>query len=377
MMNKDKVATKTEVDPERIDMVRRMWLMLLSGVYTPRYIRKVANEEWGFTVRQTRKTGGGPIALSSIYRMFNNPFYAGWISHNGELVGKHELGIITLEEFDYAQKILGRRGKPRTGIHEYAYTGLMKCGECGCSIVGKTNTKYLKREKRTKTYVHYYCTRKSDARPCTQSIYTSLEAFEAQVDAELAKYTIMPEFRDLALKILNRNHKIETITRSRIYDMQQSKRKQVQDQIDSLVDMRTRNLLDDEEYLAQRNRLKADLARANESLNATNGRADSWLELTEKAFDFATYARVRFRDGDLATKRGILITLGQNLTLKDQKLSLTPSKWLVPIAENYPAIEAEYLRRARTNKNASSTEALASVSDSWRASRDSNPGHPA
>ena len=380
IMNKDKVVTRTAFDPERIDTVKRMWRMLLSGVYTPRQIRTIANEEWGFTVRKTRKTGGGPIGLSSIYRLFNNPFYAGWVSHNGELVGKHDLAIVTLDEFDYAQKLLGKRGKLRTGVNEYAYTGLIKCGECGCSIVGKTNTKFLKGEKRMKTYVHYYCTRKSEARPCTQSIYTSLEAFEAQVDAELAKYAILPEFRDLALEILNRNHKIEVRDRSQIYNMQQTKRKQVQKQLDNLVDMRTRNLLDDDEYMSQRNRLKVELVRADENLQSTNARADNWLELTEKAFNFATYARIHFKEGDPETKRGILVTLGQNLTLKDRKLSLTPSKWLVPIAEQYPAIEAEYLRKVRTSKKATpkvKEMALASVSDEWRARRDSNPRHPA
>lgn len=377
---KDKVVTQTVFDPERIDLVKKMWGMLLSGVYTPRQIRKIANEEWGYTLRPTKKTGGKPIGLSSVYRMFNNLFYTGSVVHEGEVYGgKHE-GIITLDQFDKAQLILGNRGKPRTGVNQYAYTGLLKCGVCGCSIVGKTNNKFLKGEKRVKTYIHYYCTRKSDVRPCNQSIYTSLEAFEAQVDAELAKYTILPEFRDLALEILNRSHKVEAHERSKIYTMQQSKRKQIQEQLDNLVDMRTRNMLDDEEYTTQRIRLKGELARADEGLRATETRADDWLELTEKAFNFATYARVHFQNGDSATKRSILMTLGQNLTLKDQKLSLTPSKWLVPIAEKYAEVEAEYLKRVRTNKKATpkvKEMALASVSENWRARRDSNPRHPA
>ena len=247
-------------------------------------------------------------------------------------------------------------------------------------LSAKTNTKFLKGENRMKTYVHYYCTRKSDIRPCNQSIYTSVEAFEAQVDVELAKYTILPEFRDLALEILNRNHKVEVHERSKIYIMQQSKRKQGQAQLDNLVDMRTRDLLDDEEYATQRNRLKAKLLRIDENLRGTETRANDWLELTEKAFNFATYARVHFNKGDTATKRGILMTLGQNLTLKDQKITLTPNEWLVPIAENYPAIEALYLSKVRTNKKATpkvKEMALASVSGKWRARRDSNPRHPA
>ncbi len=379
--NKDKIVTKTVDDPERIEQVKRMWQMLLSGLYTPRQIRKIANEEWSFILKRTAKTGGGPIGLSSLYRLFNNPFYAGYIRHNGELYEGGHNPIISLKDYDYAQTILGKRGKPRTGVNGYAYTGLIKCGECGCSIVGKTNQKFVKREGKMVAYIHYFCTRKSDKRPCNQSVYTSVDDMEKQIDAELAKYTILPEFRDLAVEILNRSHKAEMVDRAKTYATQQVRRKQVQEQLDGLVDMRTRNLLDDdEEYISQHTRLKAELARVDEGLRSTETRAESWLELTERAFDFATYARAHFQEGDLLTKRDILMTLGENFLLKDKKLTLQQSEWLVPIGKYYPAIEAEYLRRVGTNQKASpkvKEEALVSVSESWRARRDSNPRHSA
>lgn len=375
-----KVRTRTVNDPERYDLVKDMWNMLLSGRYTPRQIRKVANEEWGYTLRKTRKTGGSPIGLSTMYRMFNNPFYAGYIQHMGTLTKGHHQPMITMEEFDLAQKILGERGKPRTGINAHAYTSLIKCGECGCSIVAKTNMKYVKRDDKMAVYVHYYCIRKSDARPCDQTKYTKLEDLEAEIDTQLAQYTILPEFRDWALDILNRSHKIEVSERSKLYAVQQQKRQQLQEQLDKLVDMRTSDLLDDDEYLTQKNRLKGQLVRADDMLRNTEKRADNWLELSEKAFDFATYARVRFSEGDIATKRDILMTLGANFKLKDHKLTLDPSEWLKPIAEMYPAVETEYLRRVGTNKKTTPQmreAAFSEINHSWRARRGSNPRHPA
>lgn len=375
-----KVRTRTVNDPERYGRVKDMWNMLLSGRYTPRQIRKIANEEWGYTLRKTRKTGGTPIGLSTIYRMFNNPFYAGYIQHMGTLTQGHHQPMITMEEFDLAQKILGERGKPRSGINAHAYTSLIKCGECGCSIVAKTNMKYVKRDDKMAVYVHYYCIRKSDARPCDQTKYTKLEDLEAEIDTQLAQYTILPEFRDWALEILNRSHKIEVSERSKLYAMQQQKRQQLQEQLDKLVDMRTSDLLDDDEYLIQKNRLKGQLVRADDKLRNTEKRADNWLELSEKAFDFATYARVRFAEGDIATKRDILMTLGANFQLKDHKLTLDPSEWLKPLAEMYPAVENEYLRRVGTNKKTTPQmreAAFSEINHSWRARRDSNPRHAA
>jgi site-specific DNA recombinase len=375
----NKVVTRTVSDPERFELVRKMWQMLLSGRYTPRQIRKVAIEEWGYTLRETKKTGGKPIALSTIYRIFNNPFYSGWIPFMGELKQGHHQPMITLEEYDLAQKILGERGKPRNGTNAYAYTSLIKCGECGCSIVGKTNIKKLKRGG-VAVYVHYYCIRKSDVRPCNQVKYTRLELIEAEIDAELAKYTILPDFRDKALEILNRSHKVEVSERSKLYKMQQNKRQQLQEKLDNLIDMRTRGLLDDEEYLEQKRKAKSEMARVDDGLRNTEKRADDWLELSEKAFDFATYARVRFNDGDVVVKRDILMTLGANFKLKDHKLTLNPSEWLIPIGEMYPALEKEYVRRGGTNKNATSKEkeaAFSSISETWRARRDLNSRHPA
>jgi len=44
-----------EKDPERFDLVRKMWDLMLTGNYTPPQIRRIANKEWGFKTKQYRK----------------------------------------------------------------------------------------------------------------------------------------------------------------------------------------------------------------------------------------------------------------------------------------------------------------------------------
>lgn len=375
----NKVIMHTGDDPDRFELVSKMWRMLLSGNYNASQICKIATKDWGYITRRNGKIGGKPMHPSMIYKIFNNPFYAGWISHNGELYKGNHNAMITLNDFDYAQTLLGDKGKPRVGVFDYAFSGLIKCGECNCSIVGKTNTKFVKRDNKMAVYVHCYCTRKSESRPCTQKKYTRVEDMHQQIDEELSKYTILPEFREIALKVLNRNNKIEVKDRAGIYKMQQHAREEIQKRLDKLIDMRTRDLLDDNEYMEQKKVLKAELIRTDDSLRGTEQRADEWLELTERAFDFATCARVRFAEGSLMDKRDVLRTLGKNFTLKDGKLEITPNEWLIPIAEGYPELEANY-RRVRTSKKASAKEleeALVPIYDTWRAQWDSNPRHPA
>ena len=44
----------------------------------------------------------------------------------------------------------------------------------------------------------------------------------------------------------------------------------------------------DEEYNARRNKLQNETTQLKERLRETEARADNWVELAERAFDFAT-----------------------------------------------------------------------------------------
>src|SRR6266542_2122868 len=96
----DKATRTTIKDPERFPIVRRMWDLMLTGLYPAKKIHQIAMDEWGLRTRKRKRTGGGPLAVSAVYKMFANPFFAGIIKWEGRTYpGKHE-SMITLEEFD-------------------------------------------------------------------------------------------------------------------------------------------------------------------------------------------------------------------------------------------------------------------------------------
>src|SRR5207249_10395312 len=68
-------------DPDRFALVRRMWEMMLTGLYTPPRILEIAAAEWGLRARPDRKADAGFFARSGIYRIFTNPFYYGWFEY--------------------------------------------------------------------------------------------------------------------------------------------------------------------------------------------------------------------------------------------------------------------------------------------------------
>ena len=143
-------TTKTIVkDQERFDLVRRMWEALLAG-RRPREIARTASREWGLVTVRRGKLGGNPITYSSIYKAFTNPYYAGYIrlKDGRQYVGAHE-PMITPQEFDRAQAILGLRSYAGPVRRENPFAGLMRCGHCGCSIVAESHTKGGATENRT------------------------------------------------------------------------------------------------------------------------------------------------------------------------------------------------------------------------------------
>jgi len=181
-------------DPERFDLIRKMWDLMLTGNYTPPRILEIANNEWGFRTKKYKRVGGRPLSRSGIYAIFTNLFYAGIIVNKGiQYEGKHDR-MITLEEYDRVQVLLGRKGKPRPKQHEFAFTGCMRCGVCGCLYTAETKKKIIKKTGQIKEYTYYHCTRKTTRVKCNQTKNIPDFKIDEMIEKEVEKYTILPEF---------------------------------------------------------------------------------------------------------------------------------------------------------------------------------------
>ena len=186
-----------ERDPDRFEVVRKAWDMLLTGNYSVAEITSTMNESWGYLTRATRKRGNTPLSPSALYSTFCNPFYAGFVRRKGEVVdGTHE-PMVTVAEFDRAQVILSKSTFTRSRGKEYAYTGLMHCAYCGHQITAET--KVLRSGA---LWENYRC---SDYKlNCTKQ-GMSLERVERQLFAEIKRIQFHPEAISIAFKVLRRS----------------------------------------------------------------------------------------------------------------------------------------------------------------------------
>ncbi len=357
-------------DPERFSLIRKMWDLMLTGNYTPPKILDISNTQWGFRTRKTKRMGGNPLSKSGIYKIFTSLFYVGIIESNKlQYEGQHEK-MITLEEYDRVQMLLGRKGKARPQRHEFAFTGSIRCGTCGCLYTAETKKRLLKTgEIREHTY--YHCTRRTTKIKCDQRKNIPVDDLELSIEKEIEKYTILPEFLQWALEGLSKKNDTEIEDRTKVYEMQHKALATTQRELDELTRMRYRQLIDDEAFIKEKNTLQSKVSQLKENLRETETRAERWLELTEKTFSFATYARKAFitakgKEG-LERKKEILMALGKTPIMQAGMLIIEPNEWFVPVKNEYPALEAEYLRLepAKMPMNEAKIEAIASISTRW------------
>jgi site-specific DNA recombinase len=248
-------------------------------------------------------------------------------------------------------------------------------GELQCLHTAETKKKIIKSTGKVREYTYYHCTRKKVDIKCSQKKVLSEDKLEEQIEDILDEYTILPEFKDWALEVLSEKNDTEIMDRTKIYEMQHKDLVSTQDELDELTRMRYRKLIEDEPFLKEKEILQKRIAQLKEGLRETENRAEKWLELTERTFNFATYAGIRFNKGTADEKKEILAALGSNPIIKDQKLAIQAHEWFQVIKDGYKPLEAEYIRLElnKTPLNKVKSEQLSSLITRWHGRRESNP----
>ncbi len=364
----DRVNKTIVRDPERFEQVKQMWMLMLTGTYSARQILKIVNEDWGFTTVQRKHRGGKSLSLSGLYSLFNSKFYAGiieWAGHTYQ--GSHE-AMITIEQYQRVQELLGKNiGKPRPKRYEHPFSGIISCGECGARVTAETKFKNIKTTGEIKRYDYYHCTGKRKYINCAQKKVLAENDLAAQIESKIDDLTILPEFRDWAVEILNSWNDKEIDLRTEKHSILNRTILDTQAQLDNLTKMRYRNLINDEEYVAERSVLQSKITELKQQLRQTEDRAENWLELTEKVFDFACHARTKFNKGNIQTKKEIFAALGTSFTLKDNVLTIQMNKYFEPVLMGYKKLEKEYLRSEphKHLKSRAQNRALDAVRTGW------------
>lgn len=312
-LNKSK--TKTIVpDPVHFPLIRRMFELVLAG-HSAREVGRIARDEWGFRTPVRRKIGGAPLAMSSIYKILGNPFYAGVIVWGGQTYPGRHKPVVSLQEFDQVQTLLARRDLPRPTKHRFTYSGLIRCGTCRRMITAEHKT-----NRHGHRYIYYHCS-KSPLGPRCREPSVEVRALERQIATYLSSL-VLPKaaVEELRQHLREGAQDDKDYERARLASLH-SAREALDGQLRELTGLRLRSLLSDAEFLAERARIEGERRRLDEKLRETP-ETGSLIEPLEALISFSNDAAKWFLEGHDERKRKVVEILQSNLTLKDKILSI-------------------------------------------------------
>jgi site-specific DNA recombinase len=137
-------------DPAVAPIVSKLFEWYATGQYSLKEAARMARDA-GLVYRKS----GAKVPVSTIHSILRTRLYTGWFEWNGKMIhGRHE-PLVSVELWERVQGVMDGRftKKRRRMTHDFAFSGLIACSKCGCSVVGE-----IKKQR----YVYYHCTGYAD-----------------------------------------------------------------------------------------------------------------------------------------------------------------------------------------------------------------------
>ena len=292
------------IDKQKAPFIKKLFELYSTGAYSVDELRQTLFKE-GFNHK------GKPYSKPKLLYTLKDVFYIGKFIINGVVYDGKHAPIIDVELFNKVQKMFNQ-SKARSHDTEFAYTGLITCGHCGCQMTAE-----LKKGK----YVYYHCTGKRGG-TCKKDY--------------IREELINDVFMDLIGRIPNPEGPIFDIIRNSIKDIRKSKgefeeasTEAIQKQIDRLSS-RIDNLYTDkldgkisEDFWKEKHALwYSEKDTLLNKLRELNNAARTFDEGTNLLANFCKHAPQAFLKANAKKKQQILKMIGSNFSYKDKKLSV-------------------------------------------------------
>jgi DNA invertase Pin-like site-specific DNA recombinase len=315
-------------------------------------LASIGNYSLGYLIKYAEKKGlktktGKHLGKSHLYNVLTSPTYYGQFYQDSILYNGNYEPIISKTLWDMVQKALKNRSKPKINTWNNDWNGLAYCGVCGCSITISNKVKHFKRTDRTVKYSYAHCTHRRGG--CTQTPI-SIKEFERMVLEAVSKITIDKEAWTLGIELLKEKHKHETNTNLNQLKNYEVEYHTYQEKLNKLVDMRADGELTKEEFMDQKNAVIKEISGVESRINDTKLSARSWLELTEEYLNNSFNAKDVMQEGTAEEKRKLILSVGENLILKDKKLQFSFKKpYDVLLLPKYRTNVLSVYRKTRTS----------------------------
>ena len=288
-----------DLDPEKAPIVRKAFQMYATGAHT---LLSLRNELTRLGLR-TRK--GKVLPVSNVQKMLKHHVYYGVISMNGELFPGAFEPIVRKRLFDEAQEVMHFKSKPkRRRKHELPFTGFLHCAACACAITAEIQ----------KGHHYYRCTHKRG--PCDQRKYLREEGVLEEVRRIVERVSLPDDWAgNMLIELDKEESKGQSDHRASVQRLE-DERKDIDHQLDTLLDLRLEGALDTGEYLARKNVLVARRVSLNQDIKDAEQNRIHWLEPMRELIIRSREAKKLLTTENHSEFPTFLKTIGTNFVLK-------------------------------------------------------------
>ena len=307
-----------DIDPEKSKIVKKVFQLLVNENYSFLHITEFLHKFGiqGYT--------GKPIKIEQLKSVIlTNPFYIGIMKYGGEIVaGKHKT-FIPKDLFQKAQEKVKRIERPRYKGHNFAFSGLARCGECKAVITAESHTKYYKGTDRKVKYVYYRCTKK--LMPCAQR-YIEEQELENQLRKEVLNLSLPGEWRGDWMAWLERDKRDEETKSEENIQRLELEVKSLEEKQNKLLDTYLNGAVDEEIYKTKRLEISEQKQVLIDKILMIKEKGSSWLEPFENFILSAFQARViASSKNNLQDLVNLARSAGSNFNLLNRQISFTPN----------------------------------------------------
>jgi site-specific DNA recombinase len=283
---------------------------------------------------------GAKVPVSTVHTILRNRLYTGWFEWNGKLIqGKHE-ALVPVELWERVQGVLdGRFAKKATrGKHDFAFSGLIACHACGCSVVGE-----IKKAR----YVYYHCTGYADkcqGNPAScRRKYVREEALEAQFTELLGRLKFDDEILEWVRDALHASNADERREHEEAIRRHQTEFKRLQDRINAMYVDKLDGLIETAFFERMSNQWREEQNRCQREIERHQNADKSYKDEGIALLDLARNAQRLFAAQEPREKSRLLNFLLSNCTWEDGEVVATfrqPFDMLAETAANSNRLES-------------------------------------
>jgi hypothetical protein len=233
-------------------IIRQLFEWYATAAYSLVEVTKMAKAA-GMVFRKS----GNPVPKATVHKILHNRIYTGDFDFDGKQYRGTYEPIITRELYRRVQEVLQQRLERRQKQkHDFAFSGLITCGHCGCSLVGE-----LKKSR----YVYYHCTGNKGTCP---KPYVREEVLEAEFTKAIRQLTFTDEFLEQAKEALRQSQAAERQEREEAIGRLQAEKTKLLRRLDAMYDDKLDGVIDADAYARKAADARTEQARLAEQIGA-------------------------------------------------------------------------------------------------------------